>query len=140
MRSRTAGDEAEAESPPEGLPISRVAVLGLAALGLLVAAALLDLGYYPPRGVLSGGAPLATASAGELPRTRAVVKIVPAMAPRPGARPSLADAARFFGLEEDVLRCSAFATAGEEELDERRVRTLEREPHAVGDSVTLCLD
>jgi hypothetical protein len=111
------------------------------ALGLLAAAAALDLGYYAPRrGVLSGGAPAASGRDAELGRNRAVVKIVPEMAVKVGIRPTLADAIRFFGLEEEVLRCSALATAGEEELDERRLQALERQPRAVGDSVTLCLD
>ncbi len=119
---------------------SRVAILGLVALGLLVAAAVLDLGFYAPRGALSGGTAVATATDAELARNRAVVKIDPEMALRPGIRPTLADAIRFFGLEQEVLRCSALATAGEEDLDERRLQTLERQPRALGDSVTLCLD
>jgi hypothetical protein len=131
MRSTPAGEPAD----------SRGLVLALVALGLLAAAVVLDLGYYAPRrGVLSGGTAAATSRDAELGRNRAVVKIVPEMAQKAGLRPTLADAIRFFGLEQEVLRCSALATAGEEEMEARRLQALERQPRAVGDSVTLCLD
>ena len=128
MRSTPVGDS------------SRGVVLAVVALGLLAAAIVLDLGYYTRRGTLSGGTAVAAGRESELGRNRAVVKIVPEMALRPGIRPTLADAIRFFGLEEETLRCAAQATAGEDELDERRLQTLGRQPRTLGDSVTLCLD
>lgn len=131
MRSTPVGDS------------SRGVVLAVVTLGLLAASVVLDLGYYAPRGTLSGGTAVASGRESELGRNRAVVKIVPEMALRPGIRPTLADAIRFFGLEEETLRCSAQATAGDdeiEELDERRLQALGRQPRALGDSVTLCLD
>ncbi len=150
MPSTPAGERPDSNAaldPPtapggEGARVdSRAIALGLAALALLVGGAVFDLGYYAPRrGPLSGGTATAAKREADLGRDRAVVKIVPEMAQKPGTRPTLADAIRFLGLEEEVLRCSALATAGEEELDERRLRSLERQPRAVGDSVTLCLD
>lgn len=138
MRSTPAGESSRGAA---ARPVdSRALILGLVALGLLAAAAVLDLGYFTRRGALSGGTPVAAGREAELGRNRAVVKIVPEMALRPGIRPTLADAIRFFGLEEETLRCSAQATAGEEEIDERRLQALERQPRALGDSVTLCLD
>ena len=131
MRSTPVGDS------------SRGWVLAVVALGLLAASVVLDLGYYAPRGALSGGTAAATGRDAELARNRVVVKIVPEMAVRQGVRPTLADAIRFFGLEEETLRCAAQATAGTEEgdeLDERRLQALGRQPRALGDSVTLCLD
>jgi hypothetical protein len=119
---------------------SRGLVLAVVALALLAAAAVLDLGYSTRRGGISGGTAVTAGRESELGRNRAVVKIVPEMAPRPGVRPTLADAIRFFGLEEETLRCSAQATAGEDELDERRLQSLGRQPRPLGDSVTLCLD
>ena len=142
MRSTPVGDSEPVpeEAGPSRRVESRGVVLAVVAVGLLAAAIVLDLGYYTRRGTLSGGTAVATDRESELGRNRAVVKIVPEMAPRPGVRPTLADAIRFFGLEEETLRCSAQATAGEEEVDERRLQALGRQPRALGDSVTLCLD
>ncbi len=140
MRSTPVG---EVEARPAWRSDPRAAVLLLVTVGLLAASAVLDLGYYAPQGEISGGTAATSGRDSELARNRAVVKIVPEMALRPGIRPTLADAIRFFGLEEEVLRCSALATAGTEEgdeMDERRLQALERQPRAPGDSVTLCLD
>lgn len=147
MRSIPAGEE-DSGAAAEGGRLarsfdSRAVVLGAVALVLLAGAFVLDLGYYAPRGEISGGTAVATGRDAELARNRAVVKIVPEMALRPGLRPTLADAIRFFGLEEEVLRCSALATEGAEEGDEpneRRLLALGRQARAPGDSVTLCLD
>ena len=140
MRSTAVGEERArtVRHDPRG------PVLLLVIVGLLAASAMFDLGYYaPPRREISGGTGVATGRDSDLARNRAVVKMVPEMALRPGLRPTLADAIRFFGLEEEVLRCSALATAGTEEgdePDERRLQALERQPRPIGDPVTLCLD
>lgn len=141
MRSTPVGEDAH----PPGRADPRGPVLLVVAGALLAASAVLDLGYYaPPRDGISAGAAVASGPGAELARNRAVVKIVPEMALRPGTKPTLSDAIRFFGLEEEVLRCSALATAeaeeGEGEIDERRAQALERQARSPGDSVTLCLD
>lgn len=144
MRSTAVGEDDSEPAAEVGRPArradSRAVVLGAVVLGLLAASAVLDLGYYAPKGEISAGTAAASGRDSELARNRAVVKIVPEMASRPGLRPTLADAIRFFGLEEEVLRCSALATAGEEEMDERRLQALERQPRTPGEPVTLCLD
>lgn len=119
------------------------ALLGLwtAAAVLLLAAALSGFGFYAPRrGHLTAGAAEQPEPAERRDRARVVVEAV--MAPAEGVRPSLADVARFYGLEPDSLPCSVRETLDMDEgdLPNDRARQRAERPLRLGDEVTLCLD
>jgi hypothetical protein len=119
------------------------ALLGLwaGAAVLLLAAAVLGFGFYAPRrGQLAAGAAEQPEPAERRDRARVVVEAV--MAPAEGERPSLADVARFYGLEPDSLPCSVRETLDMDEADlpDDRARQRAERPLRLGEEVTLCLD
>ena len=136
MRSKTAGS-----APSHVGVVIPLLVASALALG---AAAILPLGYAttPRKDLLAQG----TETTGDPAerRDRAKVQLTAEMARREGTPPTLADAVRFFGLEDATLDCAARATASngeeEEELPKARVQAVLRQPRKVGEFVVLCLD
>jgi hypothetical protein len=109
----------------------------LATAALLACGPLLGFGIYAPqRGAVAAGEP--GPGGRELPRDRAKVRVEAAMA-RPGERPTPADVARFYGLQEDAVACTVQEANGLAAGDPR-IERLSRRPLKVGDEITLCLD
>jgi hypothetical protein len=128
-------------SDPESVPAWRRHapqwVGGLVLAGLIVLAPQLGMGFYAPaRGQVATGEP--RPGGREMPRDRAAVKVIPEMA-APGERPTLADVVRFYGLDEDAVRCTAAEAYGLA-VGDKRIDGYARRAVKVGDTVTVCLD
>jgi hypothetical protein len=123
-------------APGSGLRVLE-AVVALVLAVVLVAAPRWGFGFYAPqRGQVAAGEP--RPGGGEMPRDRAKVRVLAEMA-APGERPSLADVVRFYGLDEDAVRCTVGEAHGVSAGD-RRIEALSKRPLKVGETVTLCLD
>jgi hypothetical protein len=113
------------------------------ALALLLAASWLGFGFYAPDRDAPPAAGDAVETTAATRRDRVRVRVTEEMAPGgEGSRPSLADVARFHGLEPDSLPCSVRATRerDEEDLTDRRALQWAERPVRIGKEVTLCLD
>lgn len=132
----------EEDRPPAGShPITRGRAIWPAAgvlLALVLLGARLGFGFYAPaRGAVASGDPSLTGH--DVPRDRARVRVEAAMAPAPGGRPSLADVARFYGLDDEAIACSV-QEAHDLRPGDARLRVLAERPLRVGEEVELCLD